>query len=174
MIQQWREEAAQRLQEHIYDERILRMREYIQHGSISTYEHSILVAYYSWIWMRRLHLKCDEQALLRGALLHDYYLYDWHKKEEWHRWHGFRHPAFAVQNASRDFELTKKEKEIILRHMWPLTVIPPRCREAWLVNGADTFISLIETIADRRKSDKMKQKWIEGPLTLSRNKGKEG
>ena len=151
---------------YLHDKKIKRMKAYVQHGDISTYDHCLLVAYYSFILARKLHLKCSERELIRGALLHDYYLYDWHEKEKWHRWHGFRHANFALKNAMRDFELSVREIEIIQKHMWPLTIIPPTCREAWIVNGADTFISLIETIASRRKSRKMKEQWILQPLAM--------
>lgn len=158
------EEAIARLSAYVGDTRLKRMRRYVQHGDISTYEHCLLVAYYSFLWMRCLRIRCDEEELIRGALLHDYYLYDWHVKERWHRWHGFRHARFALLNAQRDFTLSEKEKEIIRKHMWPLTIIPPMCREAWIVNGADTFISLIETIASRKKSTQMKDRWLHRPL----------
>ena len=39
----------------------------------------------------------------------------------------------ALNNAQREFELTEKEKDIILKHMWPLTVIPPRSWEGMTV-----------------------------------------
>ena len=49
-----------------------------QHGSTSVYQHSINVAYLS-LWLAgRLPLRTDRGALVRGALLHDYFLYDWH------------------------------------------------------------------------------------------------
>lgn len=157
-------EASSRLIFYLGDERLLQMKQFIQHGDVSTYDHCLLVAYYSFLWMRKLHIRCSEDELIRGALLHDYYLYDWHEKEKWHRMHGFRHPGFALSNAQRDFELSEKEKEIIRKHMWPLTIIPPTCREAWIVNSADTFISLIETIASRKRFEKMKEYWVHRPL----------
>ena len=61
-------------------------------------------------------------------------------------------------------EKLPKEKEIIRKHMWPLTIIPPTCREAWIVNSADTFISLMETIASRKHFGKMKEYWVHRPL----------
>lgn len=157
-------EACHRLLPYLTDERLLKMQRYIQHGDVTTYDHCLLVAYYSFLWMRKLHIRCSEEELIRGALLHDYYLYDWHKKEKWHRLHGFRHPMFALTNAKQDFHLSKKEREIICKHMWPLTVVPPTCREAWIVNGADTFISLVETIASRKRTGKMKEYWVHRPL----------
>ena len=160
-------EASSRLIFYLGDERLLQMKQFIQHGDVSTYDHCLLVAYYSFLWMRKLHIRCSEDELIRGALLHDYYLYDWHEKEAWHKWHGFRHPRFAMENAQRDFHLSEKEIEIIRKHMWPLTIIPPRCKEAWIVNGTDTWISLIESAARFRCLSALRRSWIDRPLRLS-------
>ena len=124
------------------------MHRYIQHGSITTLDHSLMVAYYSWRLNRRFRLKADETSLIRGALLHDYFLYDWHKKDRInpHRLHGFFHPGTALANASREYALTPREKDIIKKHMWPLTIIPPMCREAWIVTAADKWCSFMETL----------------------------
>lgn len=54
------------------------MRAFIQHGRVSCLEHSLSVAYYSYWLCRRLHLRVDGDSLIRGALLHDFFLYDWH------------------------------------------------------------------------------------------------
>ena len=42
--------------------------------------------------------------------------------------------------------LSEREKEIIKKHMWPLTVKPPKCREAWVVCLADKYASTLETL----------------------------
>ena len=136
------------------------MDEYIQHGDISTLTHSKLVAYYSFAIDRKLRLHSDAKSLIRGALLHDYFLYDWHEKEAWHKWHGFRHARFAYQNASRDLTLNEIEAEIIRKHMWPLTIVPPTCREAWLVNVVDTLSSVIEVLIAYRIFRVLKRKWM--------------
>ena len=123
-----------------------------QHGSTSVYQHSINVAYLS-LWLAgRLPLRTDRRALVRGALLHDYFLYDWHKNKirpsrfyKFYELHGFTHPGTALKNAKKDFRLTPREQDIIKKHMWPLTVIPPMCREAWIVTAADKYCSLMET-----------------------------
>ena len=83
---------------------------------------------------------------MRGALLHDYFLYDWHQKDSSHRLHGFRHPKTALGNAQRDYHLNWKEKNIIARHMFPLIPVPPQCREAWIVCLADKWCALGETV----------------------------
>ena len=57
-----------------------------------------------------------------------------------------------LKNASKEYDLTDREKDIIKKHMWPLTVVPPLCREAWLVTAADKYVSTIETLAMRKKN----------------------
>lgn len=120
----------------------------IQHGNISVMKHCLKVAYAS-LWINRhWNCKCNERELVRGALLHDYFLYDWHSPEHcgiWHL-HGYFHPGIALRNATRDFELTKREKDTIKKHMWPLTVVPPKYREGWVVTCADKYISTLESL----------------------------
>ena len=93
------------------------------------------------------HLKVNEKALIRGALLHDYFLYDWHIKGKGHHFHGFTHPATALRNAEKEYNLGDIERNIISRHMFPLTIVPPMCREAWLVCLADKYCAVKETFA---------------------------
>ena len=131
--------------------RINKSRTFYQHGKINIYVHSLRVAYICYYWVKKYHLHVDEKALIRGALLHDHFLYDWHDKEHEHkRPHGFFHPSAALCNAKQDFILTRKEENIIQRHMFPLTLIPPGCKEAWLVCMADKVCSTRETVRERR------------------------
>ena len=131
--------------------RMNKSRTFYQHGKINIYVHSLRVAYICYYWVKKYHLHVDEKALIRGALLHDYFLYDWHDKEHEHkRPHGFFHPSAALCNAKQDLILTRKEENIIQRHMFPLTLIPPGCKEAWLVCMADKVCSTRETVRERR------------------------
>lgn len=131
--------------------RMNKSRTFYQHGKINIYVHSLRVAYICYYWVKKYHLHVDEKALIRGALLHDYFLYDWHDKEHEHkRPHGFFHPSAALCNAKQDFILTRKEENIIQRHMFSLTLIPPGCKEAWLVCMADKVCSTRETVRERR------------------------
>ena len=134
--------AAARLEK---EGRYTATRRCIQHGRVSVYAHCISVADTACVLAETLHLRVNERALIRGALLHDYFLYDWHDKANGHRWHGFTHPGTALHNASEDWKLTPVEKEIIKKHMFPLTPIPPTCREAWLVCLADKICAAKET-----------------------------
>ena len=47
---------------------------FIQHGRLSTYNHSLFVAYMSLCIAGKLRIKINERSLVRGALLHDYFL----------------------------------------------------------------------------------------------------
>lgn len=123
-------------------------KEHIQHGTVTVHAHCINVAKHSLMLADRLKVRTKRRELIRGALLHDYFLYDWHDKDHINpfKLHGFFHPGRALKNATRDFELTKREKDIIRKHMWPMTIIPPMCREAWIVTAADKWVSLKETL----------------------------
>lgn len=125
---------------------------YIQHGNMSVQEHCINVAKTSLYIRDKFKIRCHTSDLVRGALLHDYFLYDWHKNDKVnpHRLHGFFHPARALHNARKEYSLTARQIDIITKHMWPLTVIPPMCREAWIVTSADKYCSLMETLYIQR------------------------
>ena len=60
------------------DARVQRMKEFVQHGRISTFDHVESVTRLSFWLNERFHLGADEKVLTVGAFLHDYYLYDWH------------------------------------------------------------------------------------------------
>lgn len=123
-------------------------KQYIQHGNMTVNRHSLNVAEYSLAISEKLRISCNKDELIRGALLHDYFLYDWHHREQRNplRLHGFRHPSTALRNAAAEYALTPRERDIIKKHMWPLTIVPPMCREAWIVTMADKWCSLLETV----------------------------
>lgn len=121
--------------------------QYLQHGTTTILEHSIGVAEQALHLADRLHARVDETSLIRGALLHDYYLYDWHDSKTAPSMHGFRHPYIALERAREDYTLNAVEENIIQRHMFPLTPIPPLYLEAWLVCMADKICATQETAA---------------------------
>lgn len=140
-----RQEAGDILQ----SKNFARSSQFVQHGSMTVKNHSMNVAKYSLAISKKLPIEVNRRELIRGALLHDYFLYDWHKDSEENahrRLHGFYHPGIALQNASKEYCLTDRECDIIKKHMWPLTVVPPMCREAWIVTAADKYCSLLETL----------------------------
>lgn len=91
-----------------------------------------------------MHL--DARAAARAGMLHDLFLYDWHQhaKETGDYFHGLTHPRYAVHMAETYFKLTKKEKEIMLHHMWPITVSPPKSKEGYITTFTDKISGLFE------------------------------
>ncbi len=131
-----------------HDPRVMRMQEYIQHGQVTTYDHCINVARTAFWLNCHFHLGADEHKLVRAALLHDYFLYDWHDKGD--HLHGYHHPAIASSNAREDFELTYAEQKMIESHMWPLTLFHiPTSRGGWILMLVDKLCSSGEIINDR-------------------------
>ncbi len=127
-------------------DRVQEMRNYIQHGKTSTFNHCLIVAYLSYQYSLRLPFQYNTRSLIRGAMLHDFYLYDWHIPDKAHRLHGYYHAGLALTNAKKYFQINKIEEEIISKHMWPLNISKlPLCKEAALVCAVDKYVSLTET-----------------------------
>ena len=121
------------------DPNALEMQKFIQHGSVTTYEHCLRVTRIAFWLNIHLHARADEASLVKGAFLHDFYLYDWHN----------------CSNAETVFKLTDKEKDIIQSHMWPLNPTDiPHSREAALVCMADKMSSSYETVLERKAKRK--------------------
>lgn len=119
-----------------------------QHMGTSRLQHSINVAYYSFLICRKLGL--DYKSAARGGLLHDLFLYDWREENDSAREHVSAHPRAALDNARKITSLNEKEEDAISCHMWPLTPRPPRFRESHIVSFADKFCTMAEVV-DRYK-----------------------
>lgn len=121
------------------------MDAYIQHGTTTCREHCIQVSYLAYKLCRRFGGNWRSAA--RAGLLHDLFLYDWHThaRDTGKHFHGFTHPRTALDNADRYFDLSEEDRMVILRHMWPLTPIPPVSRAGYAVTFADKFCSSRET-----------------------------
>jgi len=130
-----------------------------QHGTTTVLKHSRNVAYNSLILAKKLeekfNLKFDYNTLIIGAFLHDFFIYDWHKKESGHRLHGYMHPKIASKNALEICNVDNNVCKIIKTHMWPLTITKiPASREAIIVCMVDKYIALIETLKKYGKGNK--------------------
>lgn len=151
------------LSEHIQylnkNGRFLEEKKYIHHHTTTVYIHSVSVAKTSLYIAKVLHLYINTDSLIKGALLHDYFLYDWHitdlktlkqkSKTNLCPLHGFIHPRISLSQAEQDYSLNNIEKDIILHHMFPLTIIPPKTKEGWIVSFADKIVAFQETIINR-------------------------
>jgi len=118
---------------------------FIPHHHNSVFEHSLGVAYLAYRISAKLGL--DTVSTIRGALLHDFYLFKFRKREgknifaEGYR-HSRNHPKIAKDNALKYFNLNKKEIDIILNHMFPVGL--PKSLEAWVTSFADKSLAVWE------------------------------
>lgn len=128
------------------NEIVQKMKNYRQHCDTSCYEHCLHVAYYTYVVCKKL--KLDYVSATRAAMLHDLFLYDWRKKYrnvELPGLHAFVHPKIALKNASIIFPLNAKERDIIEKHMWPLTISLPRYKESYIVTLMDKYSAFYES-----------------------------
>lgn len=136
-------------------EEFIKLKRFFHHNS-SIYAHVRDVAYFSYRACK--YLKLDYRSAARGALLHDFFLYDWrnHDEPDLHRdkYHGIEHPRIALANAEKYFKLNDIERDIIVKHMWPLTLVPPRYKESYIVTFADKYLSSKEFIDDFTRNRK--------------------
>ena len=133
----------------IENEVVLSMKNFIQHGSTTCYDHCLSVSYYSYKIAKKFNL--DAKSAARAGLLHDLFLYDWHnvlEKKPLFQKHGFTHPRTALENACKYFNLNEIEKDIIEKHMWPLTLRKvPKYKESVVVTVVDKYCSTKETFS---------------------------
>lgn len=121
------------------------LAEFEQHFKINRLQHITSVAYLSFLVSRKLGL--DYVSTARAATMHDLFYYDWREDDLSHKLHGYRHPKTALKNAYYLCgRLNKKEADIIGKHMWPLTVKPPRYAESYVVTAMDKYCATIELV----------------------------
>ena len=128
---------------------IVKMHDYTQHGSTSCLLHSVAVSYYSYRLALALRMKINYRDLIRGALLHDYFLYNW-REPNTPKWHGFTHPKTALKNAKAELILSEIECDIIEKHMFPLTIKPPKFKESLLVCLVDKGCAVYEAFSRKK------------------------
>lgn len=130
----------------ISNDTVKQMKNYRQHCSTSCYKHCMQVAYFTFIACKKL--KLDYISATRAAMLHDLFLYDWRKKYRevaLPGLHAFVHPQIALENANKLFNLNNIEKDVILKHMWPVTFALPKYRESYIVTIMDKYSACLET-----------------------------
>lgn len=140
-------EVKERLSSLLKHPKVQSMKQFIQHGNVSTYEHCLNVAIVSYTFSKKLPLHFNVDEMLRGAILHDFFLYDWHGKRIGKQGvHCFVHPNIALHNANQYFTLSNKEKNIVKSHMFPATPFKiPLYKEAVVVCIADKVCAFAET-----------------------------
>ncbi len=126
------------------NETVKEMKKYRQHCDTNCFEHCITASYLCYKICKKHNL--DYKSCSRAAMIHDLFLYDWRKKSPNRKGlHAFTHPKTAYLNASKLFNLNEKEKDIILKHMWPVTLSLPKYKESFVLTFVDKKCALFET-----------------------------
>ena len=120
------------------------MESVTHHGDMPRTMHCEDVAVEALNLASALHLKVSEKELVRAALLHDGFRYDWKIKSERVRFHAFVHGRIAAKEVEKELSLTGKERNCIKAHMFPASLDMPISKEAWLVTAADKICSVRE------------------------------
>jgi len=129
----------------------------IKHHDESVFDHSLKVAFYAYRMAYKHNL--DWRATIRGALLHDFFLYKFKKSLSLRIItdsikHAIVHPLIAYDNAIKHFDLNEKEENIIKAHMFPFGL--PKSKEAWIVSYVDKYIAVFEYASNFKKMAKRK------------------
>lgn len=138
---------------------ILNLKEFqetknIKHHGNGVYEHSVRTSHMSYKIAKMINV--DYVCAARAGMLHDFFYYDWRSEEAKEKrksykgidrlikMHGFIHPFEAYENASKYFSITQREKDAIIKHMFPLVPILPMYIESWIVSISDKIIATQE------------------------------
>ena len=142
--QKSRNEFKETMSDLIAHEQFQRLADFRQHYKYTRLKHSVDVAYFSFYIAKMC--KLDYISTGKAGLLHDL---TFHEKS------GFRenmkmlrrHPKDALINALNICDLSDKECDIIMRHMWLITIRPPKYREGYIVSFVDKYCAAKEFCA---------------------------
>lgn len=131
----------------INDERVLKLDEFTQHFTYTRLRHSLDVAFVSFLITK--HFGWDSRSAARGGLLHDLFFYDWRDEEfvKTGKNHATEHPKIALANARQLTTLNKVEEDIIVKHMWLITITPPKYKEGFVVSFVDKYCAAKEAMS---------------------------
>lgn len=129
------------------EKKIQKLDEHVQHCNTSRLQHSINVSYYSFLICR--FMGWDYRSAARAGLLHDMFYYDWRVTKGNRTNHASWHPRVAYDNARKITELNKIEKDAILKHMWPCTLVPPKYKESYVLTFVDKTCAVMEVAGQK-------------------------
>lgn len=135
---------------------ILAMQAFTAHRGTSVYAHSVGVANLSLWIAAKIGMKGQKlRGLVLAAMLHDFYLYDYHGRRTRVRgWHAWSHPATALANAEELFDLDAPVRNAIRSHMFPGTLFHmPLYAIGWIVSISDKICAVSELLGSSRMQD---------------------
>ncbi len=120
-------------------------RTFRHHDDETVYEHSVKVSKQAYTIAKKLG--ADYRSAAIAGILHDFYTTPWqedttHKK--FFEQHGFTHARDSLSNSRIFFSeyLNPQIENAILRHMFPLNIIPPKYFISYIVTFSDKVCSL--------------------------------
>ncbi|MBE6720112.1 MAG: HD domain-containing protein [Ruminococcaceae bacterium] len=112
------------------------MNKYHHHREVSTHFHSVYVSYNVLKVCEKLSVQ-KEHEIVRAALLHDFYLYEWYTEKHDEN-HIYYHPKESVKNIEKYIgTLSPLQKNMILSHMFPTTKVMPKYAGSWILTLTD-------------------------------------
>ena len=133
------------------EQKVISMRQYKQHFEVNCFDHCLYVSYNTYLICKKKGL--DYISAARAGLLHDLFLYDWRKRENGRKGlHAYTHGKEAAKQAETIIKLNDKEKDMITKHMWPVTLEMPKYKETFIIIYVDKYFAIAEAFL---KSDEI-------------------
>ncbi|MGN1372377.1 MAG: hypothetical protein ACI4XM_08915 [Candidatus Coprovivens sp.] len=149
---------------------------FMHHYNLSVWDHSILVSFNSFLAAKYFNASARVCAI--AGLLHDFYTQAWIYNEELakidngkylsefyvkkplFKMHAFVHGDDAASNALKYFPELVNDRILnsIKRHMFPVTIIPPKYKEGFLITSIDKLNSVRELPSPKVMTIKIKNK----------------
>lgn len=125
---------------------IIRLKQITHHISTTRFQHCLNVSYYSYVLCSKFNLNARSAA--RAGLLHDLFYYNrkeynsLRKKQQMS--HSMLHSIMACENASQITDVSELERDIIEKHMWPVTRKLPKYCESYIITFVDKYCAVLE------------------------------
>ncbi len=122
------------------------LKDITHHISTTRFQHCLNVSYYSYIVCKKFRLNARSAA--RAGLLHDLFYYDRKEynsmREKGQFSHSRMHSVIALRNAEQLTDITPLERDIIEKHMFPMTIKLPKYRESYVITVIDKYCAVLE------------------------------
>lgn len=125
----------------------LKTKSIVHHGN-TRFNHSVRVAYFSYKLSKMVG--GDKKTIIRAGTLHDFFLIRDDKNLVTETKMLIKHPTLAKENAINFFGINEKEQNIIESHMFPVSNIMPKSKEAWIVSLSDKLVAMSEGLVRAR------------------------
>lgn len=123
----------------------LKRKTFRHHGDTSVYEHCIKVSQGSFKLAKKLGLDYKSAAI--AGVLHDLYTTPWQDvlvDQPFFQRHAFSHARCALENSRKYYSkyLNPKIENAVLRHMFPLNIVPPKYSTGYIITLVDKLVSM--------------------------------